>query len=411
MTLPETSPEQAPGHYGAGYGEQVPADAPPRPAPKTDADTAPVTGVPADAQRFRRRVRQRPPRRRQQQSPRRRRQHAPGRRRQPGGVHARGRACAPARPPADRERAGEREGGPDLRALLSKPLSGGGQGPGCIFIQLRFAQPRVRTPPRCSSTASSRSSPTPPSTTPPAPPAARRSATRSTASGIGSTEGIGHLPQLRARRPLHLAAQDPAHQLLRLRLPLLRQPGHAATCARARFTRRRGRAAHARLLPAQLHRGPVPQLAGSSASPDYTMEQVVEVARVLREEHDFRGYIHLKTIPEASADLLARAGRYADRLSINIELPTAQSLAALAPEKDGARDPALDGAAARPHRRRQGGSAAGAGPLAGRRRAKRARPPRFAPAGQSTQMIVGADATDDARDPRRRAPASTARTG
>src|SRR3954471_11049235 len=69
---------------------------------------------------------------------------------------------------------------------------------------------------------------------------------------------------------------------------------------------------------------------------DYTMEQVVEVARVLREEHDFRGYIHLKTIPEASPELLARAGRYADRLSINIELPTVQSLAALAPEKDGA---------------------------------------------------------------------------
>jgi hypothetical protein len=50
MTLPETSPEQAPGHYGAGYGEQVPADAPPQLAPKTDADMAPVTGVPADAQ-------------------------------------------------------------------------------------------------------------------------------------------------------------------------------------------------------------------------------------------------------------------------------------------------------------------------------------------------------------------------
>src|SRR5881394_55423 len=75
---------------------------------------------------------------------------------------------------------------------------------------------------------------------------------------------------------------------------------------------------------------------GIIRSADYTMEQVVEVARVLREEHDFRGYIHLKTIPEASPELLARAGRYADRLSINVELPTAQSLAALAPEKDGA---------------------------------------------------------------------------
>jgi predicted DNA-binding helix-hairpin-helix protein len=66
------------------------------------------------------------------------------------------------------------------------------------------------------------------------------------------------------------------------------------------------------------------------------MEQVVEVARVLREDHDFRGYIHLKTIPDAAPELLQRAGRYADRLSINIELPTEQGLAALAPEKDGA---------------------------------------------------------------------------
>jgi predicted DNA-binding helix-hairpin-helix protein len=66
------------------------------------------------------------------------------------------------------------------------------------------------------------------------------------------------------------------------------------------------------------------------------MEQVVEVARVLREEHDFRGYIHLKTIPDASARTAARAGRYADRLSINIELPTEQGLEALAPEKDDA---------------------------------------------------------------------------
>ncbi|MBA3624454.1 MAG: radical SAM protein, partial [Methylibium sp.] len=75
---------------------------------------------------------------------------------------------------------------------------------------------------------------------------------------------------------------------------------------------------------------------GIIQSPDYTMEQVVEVARVLREEHDFRGYIHLKTIPEASAELLARAGRYADRLSINVELPSQAGLDALAPEKNAA---------------------------------------------------------------------------
>ncbi len=138
---------------------------------------------------------------------------------------------------------------------------------------------------------------------------------------------------------------------------------------------------------------------GIIQSPDYTMERVVEVARVLREEHDFRGYIHLKTIPDASPELLARAGLYADRLSINVELPTVQGLQALAPEKDSAaikrsmarmrvhiddaRGAAGDDARTRmislPHSLKAGRSSA----------------PRFAPAGQSTQMIVGADATSD----------------
>ena len=132
---------------------------------------------------------------------------------------------------------------------------------------------------------------------------------------------------------------------------------------------------------------------------DYTMEQVVEVARVLREEHDFRGYIHLKTIPEASPELLARAGRYADRLSINIELPTETSLRSLAPEKDVAAikrsmsrlrvhiDEAGEARreqAARPVTVMRGAAAG------------KTQPPQFAAAGQSTQMIVGADATDDA---------------
>ena len=137
---------------------------------------------------------------------------------------------------------------------------------------------------------------------------------------------------------------------------------------------------------------------GIIRSPDYTMEQVVEVARVLREEHDFRGYIHLKTIPEASPDLLARAGRYADRLSINIELPTVQGLEALAPEKDSA---AIKRSMARLrlHIDNAGGDArdaarAGAVSVPGAP-ARRAPAPRFAPAGQSTQMIVGADGADD----------------
>jgi putative DNA modification/repair radical SAM protein len=137
---------------------------------------------------------------------------------------------------------------------------------------------------------------------------------------------------------------------------------------------------------------------GIIRNPDYTMEQVVEVARILRQEHDFRGYIHLKTIPDAAPELLEKAGRYADRLSINIELPTAQGLAALAPEKDGAaikrsmarlrihiddaKDAARD-AAATPATSLPGATA------------RRAEAPLFAPAGQSTQMIVGADAADD----------------
>ena len=134
---------------------------------------------------------------------------------------------------------------------------------------------------------------------------------------------------------------------------------------------------------------------GIIRSADYTMERVVEVARVLREEHDFRGYIHLKTIPEASAELLALAGRYADRLSINVELPTPEGLQALAPEKDGQairRSMArlrihIDDAkeAARP-------AVATSQPAV---RPRRAPAPRFAPAGQSTQMIVGADTADD----------------
>src|SRR4029453_9688696 len=73
---------------------------------------------------------------------------------------------------------------------------------------------------------------------------------------------------------------------------------------------------------------------GIIRSPSYTMEQIVEVARSLREDHDFRCYIHLKTIPDADPGLIHQAGLYADRLSINVELPTKAGLARLAPEKD-----------------------------------------------------------------------------
>jgi putative DNA modification/repair radical SAM protein len=124
---------------------------------------------------------------------------------------------------------------------------------------------------------------------------------------------------------------------------------------------------------------------GIIRSADYTMEQVVSVARKLREEHHFRGYIHLKTIPEADEGLIAEAGKYADRLSINIELPQENSLAKFAPEKD-----------VRAIRRTMGrlrlklDEAKHAGQRPGK-----AKPPRFAPAGQSTQMIVGADSASD----------------
>ena len=114
------------------------------------------------------------------------------------------------------------------------------------------------------------------------------------------------------------------------------------------------------------------------------MEQLVEVARILREEHDFRGYIHLKTIPEADPGLLAQAGLYADRVSINVELPTDAGLTRLAPDKSARQ---IEGAMA-------GIKAEIVENKDARRRFKSA--PKFAPAGQSTQMIVGADAATDA---------------
>src|ERR1700710_2743144 len=125
---------------------------------------------------------------------------------------------------------------------------------------------------------------------------------------------------------------------------------------------------------------------GIIRSADYTMEQVVSVARKLREEHHFRGYIHLKAIPEADEALINAAGKCADRLSINIEVPEETSLARLAPEKDvrairrtmGRLRLKLDEAEASRKVTPKGNTA-----------------PRFAPAGQSTQMIVGADAASD----------------
>ena len=126
---------------------------------------------------------------------------------------------------------------------------------------------------------------------------------------------------------------------------------------------------------------------------DYTMEHMVEVARRLREEHAFAGYIHLKTIPEASPELLAAAGRHADRLSINVELPTEAGLATFAPEKT---LHSIRGAMGELRWRIEEASEARRMPLAAPvSRVGKAKPPAFAPAGQSTQMIIGADGAND----------------
>ena len=118
-------------------------------------------------------------------------------------------------------------------------------------------------------------------------------------------------------------------------------------------------------------------------NPDYTMERMVQVARKLRLEEKFNGYIHLKTIPGASSELINQAGLFADRLSVNIEIPTEPNLKKLAPEKNftGIMNPMnqichsiLESKAERKKSRRA---------------------PQFAPAGQSTQLIVGATPETD----------------
>jgi putative DNA modification/repair radical SAM protein len=125
---------------------------------------------------------------------------------------------------------------------------------------------------------------------------------------------------------------------------------------------------------------------GIARGEDDTMVDLVRVAKALRVTHGFRGYIHLKTIPGADAALIAEAGLYADRLSMNVELPSETSLAAYAPEKSAT---VIKRGLAQTRARIEDAEDA-------RRSAcGRAAPPRFAPAGQSTQLIVGADAASD----------------
>lgn len=120
---------------------------------------------------------------------------------------------------------------------------------------------------------------------------------------------------------------------------------------------------------------------GVLRNPDHTMEQLVSVAKKLRTEHRYNGYIHLKTIPGASAELVAAAGRWADRLSVNIEIPSENNLKVLAPDKNyqSVLEPMKmisTGITEAKEERRKFRSA-----------------PQFSPSGQSTQLIVGA--TDD----------------
>ncbi len=117
---------------------------------------------------------------------------------------------------------------------------------------------------------------------------------------------------------------------------------------------------------------------------DYTMEQLTSVAKTLRKDHHFRGYIHLKTIPGAADHLVKEAGLYADRLSVNIELPTVSDLAQLAPEKN---RPQLE--------QNMAYITNTAVELKEDRKKGFKSVPLFAPAGQSTQMIIGATPTPD----------------
>jgi putative DNA modification/repair radical SAM protein len=116
---------------------------------------------------------------------------------------------------------------------------------------------------------------------------------------------------------------------------------------------------------------------GVIQSPDYTMEQLIAVGKSLREEHRFGGYIHLKTSPGVSQELIREAGRWADRLSVNIEMPVQADLDRLAPAKNLVNIEGVMGQI--------------------QQRTKEAREDRtvFAPAGQSTQMVVGATETPD----------------
>ncbi len=153
---------------------------------------------------------------------------------------------------------------------------------------------------------------------------------------------------------------------------------------RARFSVEEVVGADAQLLQAQLYRGAVPLLRHHPLARLHHGRSWCGWPKTLRVEHGFRGYIHLKLIPSASPDLVAQAGLYADRVSVNIELPSEASLKSFAPEKQ-PRDisAAMGGLKLKIEESKA-------------ERAKTSKAPSFSPAGQSTQMIVGADGASDA---------------
>ncbi len=122
---------------------------------------------------------------------------------------------------------------------------------------------------------------------------------------------------------------------------------------------------------------------GIFKNPDYTMERLVRIAKELRTQHKFNGYIHLKAIPGASDELIHEAGLYADRLSVNLEIPSEMSLKKVAPEKN-------YGDVYKPMNYL-------AETITGFKEEQKAirRAPKFAPGGQSTQLVIGATPEKD----------------
>jgi len=122
---------------------------------------------------------------------------------------------------------------------------------------------------------------------------------------------------------------------------------------------------------------------GIFKDPDYTMERLIKIAKKLRTEHNFNGYIHLKTIPGASEELIKEAGLWADRMSINVEMPTEKSLALLAPDK-------------KQNTMLQSMDHVKSAIIANKEEKKLfKKAPSYAPAGQSTQMVIGATPETD----------------